>query len=134
MGFPGETEEDFNDTLRLVEEANFEGAYTFIYSPRKGTPAATYPDQIPADVSKRRLLTLNKAINDGFLRGNKRFENMELEVFVEGVSDKDNTILTGYTENNKLVNFEGDASLIGTIQKVKITKAFTWHLRGELIK
>ena len=134
VGFPGETEEDFNDTLRLVEEANFEGAYTFIYSPRKGTPAATYPDQVPADVSKRRLLTLNKAINDGFLKGNKRFENMEVLVFVDGVSDKDERILTGYTENNKLVNFEGDKSLIGTIQKVKVTKAFTWHLRGELIK
>ncbi len=134
VGFPGETEEDFNETLKLVEEANFEGAYTFIYSPRKGTPAATYPDQIPADVSKRRLLTLNKAINDGFLRGNKRFENMEVEVFVEGVSEKNNKILTGYTENNKLVNFEGDPSLIGTIQKVKVTKAFSWHLRGELIK
>ena len=134
VGFPGETEEDFNDTLRLVEEASFEGAYTFIYSPRKGTPAATYPDQVPSDVSKRRLLTLNKAINDGFLKGNKRFENMEVEVFVDGVSDKDERILTGYTENNKLVNFEGDKSLIGTIQKVKVTKAFTWHLRGELIK
>lgn len=134
VGFPGETEEDFNDTLRLVEEAGFEGAYTFIYSPRKGTPAATYEDQIPEDVSKRRLLTLNKAINDGFLRGNKRFENFELAVFVDGVSEKNPKILTGYTENNKLVNFEGDESLIGTIQNVKITKAFTWHLRGELVK
>lgn len=134
VGFPGETEEDFNQTLQLVKEADFEGAYTFIYSPRKGTPAASYEDQIPADVSKRRLLTLNKAINEGFLKGNKRFENMELDVFVEGVSEKDDAILTGYTENNKLVNFEGDKALIGTIQKVKITKAFTWHLRGELIK
>ena len=134
VGFPGETEDDFNDTLKLVEEANFEGAYTFIYSPRKGTPAATYDNQIPADISKRRLLTLNKAINDGFLRGNKRFENMELEVFVEGVSEKDPNILTGYTEHNKLVNFEGNQELIGTIQKVKITKAFTWHLRGELVE
>ena len=59
---------------------------------------------------------------------------MEVLVFVDGVSDKDERILTGYTENNKLVNFEGDKSLIGTIQKVKVTKAFTWHLRGELIK
>ena len=134
VGFPGETEEDFNDTLRLVEEANFEGAYTFIYSPRKGTPAATYTDQIPGDVSKRRLLTLNKAINDGFLRGNKRFENQIVEVFVDGTSDKDENILTGYTENNKLVNFEGNKELIGTIQTVKITKAFTWHLRGELVE
>ncbi len=134
VGFPGETEEDFNDTLRLVDEANFEGAYTFIYSPRKGTPAATYDEQIPADVSKRRLLTLNKAINDGFLKGNKRFENQIVEVFVDGTSDKDQTILTGYTENNKLVNFQGNKELIGTIQTVKITKAFTWHLRGELVK
>jgi len=133
VGFPGETEEDFNDTLKLVEEANFEGAYTFIYSPRKGTPAAKYENQVPADVSKRRLLTLNKAINDGFLRGNKRFEDMTVEVFVEGTSDKDDRILTGYTEHNKLVNFEGSKDLIGSIQTVKITKAFTWHLRGELV-
>ena len=134
VGFPGETEEDFLDTLKLVEEANFEGAYTFIYSPRKGTPAATYENQIPADISKRRLLTLNKAINDGFLRGNKRFENEVVEVFVDGVSDKDENILTGYTKHNKLVNFEGTKDMIGTLQNVKVTKAFTWHLRGELIK
>ena len=134
VGFPGETEEDFLDTLKLVEEANFEGAYTFIYSPRKGTPAATYENQIPADISKRRLLTLNKAINDGFLRGNKRFENEIVEVFVDGVSDKDENILTGYTKHNKLVNFEGTKDMIGTLQNVKVTKAFTWHLRGELIK
>ncbi len=134
VGFPGETDEDFNETLRLVEEANFEGAYTFIYSPRKGTPAASYTDQVPADISKARLLTLNKAINDGFLRGNKRFENQDVEVFVDGVSEKNPDILTGYTKHNKLVNFEGPKEMIGTLQMVHITKAFTWHLRGELIK
>lgn len=134
VGFPGETDEDFNDTLKLVEEANFEGAYTFIYSPRKGTPAASYENQIPQDISKQRLLTLNKAINDGFYKGNKRFEDTIVEVFVDGVSDKNDNILTGYTKHNKLVNFEGPKELIGTLQEVKITKAFTWHLRGELIK
>lgn len=134
VGFPGETDEDFNDTLKLVEEANFEGAYTFIYSPRKGTPAASYENQIPQDISKQRLLTLNKAINDGFYKGNKRFEDTIVEVFVDGVSDKNDNILTGYTKHNKLVNFDGPKELIGTLQEVKITKAFTWHLRGELIK
>ena len=134
VGFPGETDEDFNDTLKLVEEANFEGAYTFIYSPRKGTPAASYENQIPQDISKQRLLTLNKAINDGFYKGNKRFEDTIVEVFVDGVSDKNDNILTGYTKHNKLVNFEGPKELIGTLQEVKITKAFTWHLRGELIE
>lgn len=134
VGFPGETEEDFNETLTLVEEAGYEGAYTFIFSPRKGTPAASYTDQIPLDVSKRRLLTLNKKINEGFLRGNKRFEGEVVEVFVDGTSEKNENILTGYTKHNKLVNFEGSKDLIGTLQNVKVTKAFTWHLRGELVK
>ena len=134
VGFPGETEEDFNETLSLVEEAGFEGAYTFIYSPRKGTPAATFIDQVDQETSKRRLLTLNKVINDGFLKGNKRFENTDVEVFVDGVSEKDPNILTGYTKHNKLVNFEGPKEMIGTLQNVHITKAFTWHLRGDLIK
>ena len=91
-------------------------------------------ESAPARFAAEEILTLNKAINDGFLRGNKRFEDQVLKVFVEGVSDKSDNILTGYTEHNKLVNFEGDKELIGTIQTVKITKAFTWHLRGELVK
>ncbi len=134
VGFPGETDEDFEETLDLVRKAKFEGAYTFIYSPRKGTPAANYENQVDESVSKQRLYTLNKLINEGFAYGNKRFEGEIVEVLVEGFSENKDKLLTGYTRHNKVVNFEGDESLIGTIVNVKVTKAFTWHLRGQLIK
>ena len=134
VAFPGETDEDFEETLDLVRKADFEGAFTFIYSPREGTPAAKYEDTLTNDVKKNRLLTLNKLINEGYAKGNKRFEGEVVEVLVEGVSDKKDNVLTGYTPNNKLVNFEGDKSLIGTLVKVKIEKAFSWHLRWKLVK
>ena len=134
VGFPGETDEDFEETLDLVRKAEFEGAYTFIYSPRKGTPAASYENQVEASISKQRLYTLNKLINEGFARGNKRFEGEVVEVLVEGHSESKDKLLTGYTRHNKVVNFEGAESLIGTIVNVKVTKAFTWHLRGELVE
>ena len=133
VGFPNETDEDFNETLDLVSKADFEGAYTFIYSKREGTPAATYPDSISDDVKKMRLLKLNEKINEGFLKGNLRFENQILDVLVEGVSDKDPKMLTGYTPHEKVVNFEGSKDLIGKIVKVEITKAYSWHLRGKLV-
>ena len=134
VAFPNETEEDFLETLDLVRKADFEGAYTFIFSPRTGTPAASMDGQIDPDIAKRRLLTLNELINEGFAKGNKRFEGTIQEVLVEGYSGKKDHLLTGYTKHNKLVNFEGDASLIGTLVNVKIKKAFTWHLLGELEK
>ena len=133
VAFPNESEEDFEETLDLVRKAKFEGAYTFIYSKRKGTPAATYDNQIDPFTAKRRLLTLNKLINDGFAYGNKRFENEVVEVLVEGYSENKEHLLCGYTKNNKLVNFEGSEELIGKLVNVKIIKAFTWHLRGELV-
>ena len=134
VGFPGETEEDFNETLDLVRKAEFEGAYTFIFSPREGTPAATYKDDTPDEVKKERLLTLNKLINEGFARGNKRFEGEIVEVFVEGQSEKNPELLTGYTPHNKLVNFKADKECIGQMVNVKVEKAYTWHLKGETIK
>lgn len=134
VAFPSETEDDFQETLDLVRKADYEGAYTFIFSPRSGTPAASFSDQIDQETAKRRLLKLNELINEGFAKGNKRFEGTIQEVLVEGYSGKKDHLLTGYTKHNKLVNFEGDASLIGTLINVKIKKAFTWHLLGELEK
>ena len=134
VAFPGETEEDFEETLDLVRKADYEGAYTFIYSPREGTPAAKLPNPLTEEEKKQRLLTLNKAINEGYLKGNKRFEGEVVEVLVEGLSEKNKDMLTGYTEHNKLVNFKGDSSLIGSLVKVKIEKAFSWHLRGKLVE
>lgn len=134
VGFPTETEEDFQKTLDLVEEVGFEGAYTFIYSKREGTPAAKYDDVTPDEVKRQRLQTLNKVVNDGFLRGNLRFEGQVVKVLVDGASAKDEEMMSGYSEHNKLVNFKGDKSLVGEIIEVKIDKAYTWHLRGTIVK
>ncbi len=133
VGFPGETEEDFLDTLDLVDQADFEGAFTFVFSPREGTPAANYEDDTPEEVKKQRLYELNEKINAGYLRGNMRFEGQVVKVLVDGVSKHDDAILAGYTENNKLINFKGDASLIGKIIDVKVTEAKTWFLLGEAV-
>lgn len=132
VGFPGETEEDFLETLDLVEKAKFEGAFTFIFSPREGTPAASFPDETTLDVKKERLYRLNEKVNQGYLEGNLRFLNKVVKVLVDGKSKYDDSVLAGYTEHNKLVNFKGDESLIGQIVDVKITIAKTWFLMGEL--
>ncbi len=133
VGFPGETEEDFIETLDLVDQADFEGAFTFVFSKRAGTPAATFDDPTPEEEKKQRLYRLNEKINAGYLRGNLRFVDQVVEVLVDGVSKNDDTVLAGYSEHNKLINFKGDQSLIGQIVKVRVTKAKTWFLMGELI-
>jgi len=130
VGFPSEGPEDFEATIDLVNKSNFEGAYTFIFSPREGTPASKYEDNIDPVVKKERLLILNKIINEGYLRGNKRFEGKVVKVLVDGFSAKNPNLLSGYSEHNKVVNFEGTEELIGEIIEVKIEKAYTWHLRG----
>ncbi|MDY0023770.1 MAG: tRNA (N6-isopentenyl adenosine(37)-C2)-methylthiotransferase MiaB [Candidatus Izemoplasmatales bacterium] len=134
VGFPGETEKDFEETLDLVRKSRFEGAYTFVYSPRKGTPAATYTDVVDELAAKERLYKLNDLINEGFLKGNKRFENKIVKVLVEGYSKTNESVLSGYTENNKLVNFKGPDSLIGEIIEVYIEKAKTWSLDGKIVE
>ena len=133
VGFPGETDYDFEETLNLVKEVDYEGAFTFIFSPREGTPASKFEDNTPNDVKKQRLQTLNKLVNEGYAKGNKRFEGRVVEVLVDGVSSKNEAILTGYTSHNKVVNFEGTKNLIGKIVEVKIEKAYSWHLKGSLV-
>ncbi|MBN2299854.1 MAG: tRNA (N6-isopentenyl adenosine(37)-C2)-methylthiotransferase MiaB [Acholeplasmataceae bacterium] len=133
VGFPGETEDDFLDTLDLVEKAQFEGAFTFVFSKREGTPAAQFFDDTPESVKKERLYILNDRINHGYLLGNQRFLNRTVKVLVDGTSKKNDKVLAGYSEHNKLVNFKGDPSLIGQIVNVKITVAKTWFLLGELV-
>lgn len=133
VAFPGETNEDFEMTLDLVNKAGFEGAYTFIYSPREGTPAAKLENPLTKEEKKQRLLKLNELVNEGYFQGNKRFEGEIVEVLVEGHSEKNSNYLTGYTKHNKLVNFIGDESLIGKLVNVKIEKAYSWHLRGKII-
>ncbi len=132
VGFPGETEKDFQETLDLVEKAQFEGAFTFVFSKREGTPAATYEDLTPESEKKDRLYRLNEKINQGYLKGNQRFLNQVVTVLVDGVSKSDDSVLAGYTEHNKLINFKGHPESIGTLVKVKVTEAKTWFLMGEL--
>ncbi len=134
VAFPGETEEDFQKTIELVKEVGYAGAYTFIYSPREGTPASKYPNPLTEEEKHQRLETLNEVVNEYALKAHKEYENKVVEVLVEGPSKNNDKILTGYTPQNMLVNFEGTNIKVGDIVKVKINKAYSWHLFGELLK
>lgn len=133
VGFPNETKEQFANTLKLVQNAKFEGAYTFIYSKREGTPAASMPDNITEEEKHKRLEELNIYVNQGYLEGHKRFLNQVVEVLVDGPSKNGEGMMCGYTPHLKLTHFKcEDLSLIGQIVKVKITEAKTWFMIGEL--
>lgn len=134
VGFPGETEEDFEDTLKLVNECKFDGAFTFAYSPRENTPAALMKDAIPEEVKMDRLHRLNQVINKYSNESNKRMNNTIVKCLVTGLSDKDKTKVCGYTENMKLVNIEGPKELIGNIVNVKITDTKSFSMDGVYIK
>lgn len=134
VGFPGETEEQFEDTLSLVQEVGFEGAFTFIFSPREGTPAAKFEDPVSLEEKKERLYRLNEIVNAQYAKHHKKYEGQVVEVLCEGFSKNDETMLAGYTRTNKLVNFKGDASVIGKMVPVKITESKTWFLLGELVE
>jgi len=134
VAFPGETDLEFNDTLTLVDEVGYEGAYTFIYSPREGTPAATYENLLTEEEKHQRLNQLNERINNGFLKGRLRFEGHVVEVLVDGPSKNNPNMMTGYTPHNMLVNFEAPDAQVGDLVQVKIVKAYSWHLLGELVK
>ena len=134
VGFPGETEEDFEDTLKLVNECKFDGAFTFAYSPRENTPAALMKDAIPEEVKMDRLHRLNEVINKYSNEANKRMNNTIVKCLVTGLSDKDKTKVCGYTENMKLVNIEGPKELIGNIVNVKITDTKSFSMDVVYIK
>ena len=133
VGFPNETEEEFNDTLNLVKECKFDLAYTFIFSPRVGTPAAKMKDNITLKEKEQRLYKLNDLINKYALENNKKLERKTVKVLIEKESDKKGYLM-GYTDTNKLVNVKAPKSTIGTIINVKIIEAKTWSLNGEYIK
>jgi len=132
VGFPGEEEEDFLETLSLVEECKFDNAFTFIFSKREGTPACKLDDKTPIEVKEERLQRLNDVVNKYFLENNKKLENTTLKVLVEGISDKKD-MYYGYSETNKLINFTSDKELTcGEIVDVEITSAKTWSLDGRV--
>src|SRR5690625_2123448 len=133
VGFPNETEEQFQDTLSLVEEVGFESAFTFIYSPREGTPAAMQDDNVSEEEKRDRLARLNAVIDKQSAEAMKSYKGKVVKVLVEGESKRDPEVLSGYTEKNKVVNFKGPKSVIGEIVDVKITETRTWSLNGELV-
>lgn len=134
VGFPGETEADFQATLDLVAEVGFDHSYSFIYSPRPGTPAALLPDDVPLEVKKERLARLQQLLQTQAQRYSRQRVGTVQRVLVSGPSRKDPGQLAGRTECNRVVNFEGETDRIGTFVDVMITEALPNSLRGELVR
>lgn len=133
VGFPNETEEEFNDTLDLVDKLQYDLAYTFIYSKREGTPAAKMIDNVSLETKKERLYKLNDLVNKYAKLNNLKYQDQEVLVLLEEVSEKEGC-LQGYTETMKLVNVKADQEYLGKIVKVKITEVKTWSMDGEMVK
>jgi len=134
IGFPGETEEDFEKTMRLVEELNFDNSFSFVYSPRPGTPAAEMADTTPAELKIKRLMRLQKTIEAQALKISQAMVGTLQRVLVEGHARKDASELAGRTDNNRVVNFAGHERLIGRFVDVTITAALPHSLRGEVAR
>ncbi len=132
VGFPGETDSDFQATLDLIAEIGFDQSFSFIYSKRPGTPAASYPDEIQPEQKKQRLQLLQARINQQAQNISRSMTGSVQTILVEGTSRKNPRELAGRTENNRVVNFPGAAELIGEMVDVKITRALPNSLRGEL--
>jgi len=132
VGFPGETEEDFADTLALVDEIGFDHSFSFVYSRRPGTPAADYSDDVSLAVKKERLERLQQRISTNAQRISRQMVGTVQRVLVEGPSRKDPAQLSGRTENNRVVNFDGPSDLIGTFVDLSISEALPNSLRGHL--
>lgn len=132
VGFPGETEEQFQETVDLVETVGFDNAFSFIYSKRPGTAAEKFEDQVPLEIKKERLQRLNASLSKWSLYHNKKYEGQNVKVLVEGLSENNDNMLSGRTDTGKTVIFQGDPSLIGKIVNVDITTAQTWVLKGKL--
>lgn len=132
VGFPGETDEDFAQMLEFLKEIRYDAAYTFLYSKRSGTPAATMENQVPQELKKERLHKLMDAQNEISLEINQSLLNKTVEVMVEGPSKTDPNVYTGHTRTNKIILWDHKDEQIGDLVKVKITHPQTWVLKGEL--
>ena len=130
VGFPGETEEEFQDTLRLVEEIEFDSAFTFLYSIRKGTPAETFEDQVPEEIKHERFNRLVETVNRISAKKNATKVGCVEDVLVEGASKSNDRVYTGRTGGFKLVNFKGPEGSKGTVVSVRITDSNTFSLTG----
>ena len=133
VGFPGETDRDFEDTLKLIKELEFDQSFSFIFSARPGTPAASLPDELPLALKKERLMRLQELINSQAGTISHAMVGGIERVLVEGTSKKDERQLAGRTENNRVVNFEGHPRLIGQFADVVITQALSHSLRGRVV-
>ncbi len=134
VGFPNETEEDFQETLEVVNALQYDSAFTFIFSPRVGTPAAQMEDHIAPAVKEERLQRLNELVNQYALEKNQSYLNQTVPVLLEGISEKNERMLMGYTDTMKLVNVKADEKYIGKIVNVKITDVKTWSMDGEMVE
>ena len=132
IGFPGETKKDFEDTMHLVNDIGFDHSFSFIYSARPGTPAASLQDNVSSETKKERLLILQNRVNQKALEISMGMVNTFQKILVEGISKKSNNVLFGRTENNRVVNFSGSKNLIGKFIDIKITEALPNSLRGIL--
>ena len=134
VGFPGETDDDFEQTLEFIREIQFDAAYTFIYSRRSGTPAATFEDQVPDELKHARLERLMAVQNEISRRINDRLKDQTVEILVEGASKSDGNIFTGRTRTNKLVLFPHGEEKVGDFIRVRIMQPQTWLLKAERIE
>jgi len=133
VGFPGETDADFEQTMQLVEDVRFDGAFSFIYSARPGTPAANLPDPTPHAVKLERLQRLQNRVQEIALEYSGRMVGTRQRVLVEGVSKRDASELAGRSENNRVVNFAGPSRLVGHFVDLEITEALPHSLRGRVV-
>ena len=133
VGFPGESDDDFEDTMRLVDDVRFDQSFSFIYSPRPGTPAASLADATPREVKKQRLYRLQKRLEELAAMYSGRMVGTSQRVLVEGFSKKDRSELKSRASNNRIVVFEGDESLIGQMADVRISRVLAHTLKGEII-
>ena len=134
VGFPGETEEDFEDTLDVVQKVNFEQVFMFIYSRRVGTVADKMENQIPEEIKHKRFDRLKELVENQMKVQNENYVGKDVQILVEGKSKNNDKMLTGRTESNKVVNFEGTDDLVGKIINVKIISEHQWYLKGSIIK
>jgi tRNA-2-methylthio-N6-dimethylallyladenosine synthase len=134
VGFPGETEADFEATMKLIDDVGFDMSFSYVFSPRPGTPAAEMADDTPAEIKSARLARLQDRITELEQQVNQALLGKVLLVQVEGLSKKDDQELAARTDNNRVVNFVGSPGMIGRFVEVKITQVVRHTLRGELVK
>jgi len=134
IGFPGETQQDFEQTMKLIAEINFDVSFSFVYSARPGTPAADLPDDVSEEEKKQRLWILQDRINQQAQAISRRMVGTVQRILVEGISRKNVMEVSGRTENNRVVNFEGSPEMIGRFVDVEIVDVYTNSLRGKLVR